>query len=462
MPEIHAGKKSKCKKCDAIIIIPKAPVVQLTSNALSLKSTTSDTSKSKADQIESLKHSNANNSSNQDSQDLNSNNKNSKVKESKEKTKECPACAELVSVKAISCKYCGQILKKNRALMYQPVDVSKVVILNILTLGIYHLFFLHRVFCEINRRGYTKISAGKSIGFFFIPFVNLAWVFIVWKEVGDFFEKEFSRARKKPPSVTLIKTWPIFFFISTLTCGLGSPFLIIFETIAFARTQRYLNNLPIISSEQFEKIKVQNKRPKPSGKAELSFILACSSIFLSFITAIPAIILAHLALKEIKNGDTIQNRKKVIVGLYISYFIILLSSLVAFNLYLKDSKERDLILRRELNKSQLISLKNLADLYETSNKKPIQSIEDILKLKQANINTITSPLSKIPYSYFPKRNVSEKNYKKWATNGKILFYEEIPDSGGLRMYLPVRGYPVTLLPEDSFQKLFNDEIQKYR
>ena len=439
VPDQHAGKKSKCAKCNAIIKIPVLDDFLETQKIPEIPAETKEkTKRSKAPAA---------------------------VEKEREPTKECPFCAKEISAKAKECEHCGEsisVSKRAKArnntrsiLKYQKVSHKTVIMYTLFTLGIYHLFFVHRVFKELKRRRLTSISPMRAVGFFFIPFFNLAWVFIVWHEIGNALEMESQNDKYQDTNFGLIRNWAIGFFINPFTLFLGTPILIIVMAIVFGKTQRVLNQLPDLTEEDLNR----QVEPAPSLYATFSFYFACVSLLFGLITGIPAILMGHLAVRDAKRGAP-KEKQKAFKSLVLAYGITIGMTLVWVFLESSHLSSADFQERKNQSIIQLQTINTYASLYEANFKKPIQSLEDILKLKEASSKAFTSPLSKLPYVFFPAKNVAPKNYNSWLEKGTILVYEEIPDSKGYRIYLG-KNHEVVEMPEAEFQALLKNEIKLY-
>jgi len=126
-----------------------------------------------------------------------------------QRTKKCRFCGEDIAVAATKCRYCGEWLQ--RVLDVPPPQIgikvvppASAVVFTIITLGIYQIFWLHRVFTELHARGSTETTPGKAVGFHFIPFFNLVWIFIVWKRLGDAIAREYVNARLPAPGTGVL------------------------------------------------------------------------------------------------------------------------------------------------------------------------------------------------------------------------------------------------------------------
>lgn len=241
VPDIHAGKNLKCKSCDAVVSIPKIPsenkqpvlsVKNNTANKLPQQPVNMPTQIPISEPIKKQEFK-----------------PNVYQEISTEQTKACPFCAEIIQSTDIKCKYCNEKLNadldSSNSKNYQSkkMEPSLVVLLYIITLGFYNLFFLYRVFNELNKRNYKKISAVNAVLFHFIPFYNIYWVIVVWGEIAYFFEKEFKKRKLPPPGVGLIRNIPVLMFLTLITFGLASIITLPLQLIAVANIQKYLNQL---------------------------------------------------------------------------------------------------------------------------------------------------------------------------------------------------------------------------
>jgi len=430
-----AGKNIKCKKCNAIGIIPKALNQQ--KNNSSAKSSDEAIKTSLAIQNSST----------------NVGGKKSITTKSNSQTYKCPSCLETNDINSMECEHCGEIFLQPDELKYRQVSESFVMLSTIITLGVYAIFFKYRIYKELYRRGLTVHTPAKVVGYFFIPFYNIIWTFIVWSDIGDALEKGYREGRLPVPKVGLIKYWHYWYILSILTAGLAIPFLLIANLMAFASTQRLLNNLPELTADQYTNVNQQKSHP--SRKDTLSLILACASIIFNIFTAIPAIIIGHSALNEIKKGDKIQNKKTTITALGISYLILLVSLIVS--LYSINGAELEQ--RRVTSTKQLKQIDKFIE-YQINFNKPVTPLDNMLKESHAQTNVNISPLSNMPYLYFPEMITVENKFNSWKQMGKILVYEQLPDKEGLRLYLGT-DHTVHSLPEAQFHILLNEEKRKF-
>ena len=117
----------------------------------------------------------------------------------------------------------------------------------LLTLGVYHLFWLYRVFKELHGRKATDLSPGKAVGALFLPFFNFAWVFVVWKRLGDAIRKAHAQAGLAQPATGVLWVAPVSvvaaFFLNIVAPFAGVLLAIVTLSLVLCIVQSQMNQL---------------------------------------------------------------------------------------------------------------------------------------------------------------------------------------------------------------------------
>ena len=79
----------------------------------------------------------------------------------------------------------------------------------VFTLNIYHIFWLYRVFKKLYMYNATETSPGEAVGFLFIPFFNLVWIFIIWSRLGKAISKAYLLSGLSEPSTEIVLLFPL-------------------------------------------------------------------------------------------------------------------------------------------------------------------------------------------------------------------------------------------------------------
>jgi Protein of unknown function (DUF2510) len=117
------------------------------------------------------------------------------------------------------------------------------VVLHILTLGIFSVFFFLSKHNSFPRVKPDDPSAGKAIGFMFIPFFNLYWQFVAWPRFVQRLNFQFRlRGRPSPVSDGLVTTTLILNLVSGLII-VTFPVVVVLSSILVGQSQSAVNTL---------------------------------------------------------------------------------------------------------------------------------------------------------------------------------------------------------------------------
>lgn len=185
----------------------------------------------------------------------------------------CRFCYGEVLVVAMKCRHCGEWLKATADAAFSSTQIKIVspintVIFTIVTLGIYHLFWLHRVFKELHSCGATQTTPGKAVGFLFIPLFNLWWIFAVWQRLGDAIAHEFTNTGLPQPAVGVVWLAPIASLLGVVE--LAAPPIILLRLILLpipiGKAQAWMNQLAASHAiNPKSQMEVANLPSKPLG-----------------------------------------------------------------------------------------------------------------------------------------------------------------------------------------------------
>ncbi len=102
-------------------------------------------------------------------------------------------------------------LKQNQLSSFNPVVA---IILTIVTFGIFPSIFYALKHGRLPRVKDNDPSAGKAVGFQFIPYFNIYWMFVVWPRLIDRINFQFRlRGRPSPISRSFVITTLILMFV---------------------------------------------------------------------------------------------------------------------------------------------------------------------------------------------------------------------------------------------------------
>ena len=150
----------------------------------------------------------------------------------------------------------------------QPFPVWLVGILNILTLGLFPLIHFGMLHDRLPRATHNDPSGGKAIGFTFIPYFNLYWVFFNSLRLSDRLNLQF-RLRGMPDRAPrgMMLTACIFGVIPYVNFLIGLP---IMWTIAVCMLQSSVNRVAALGptswdANTYSPPQVGNFPPLPPG-----------------------------------------------------------------------------------------------------------------------------------------------------------------------------------------------------
>jgi ribosomal protein L40E len=170
----------------------------------------------------------------------------------------CRFCGGEIPATASKCRHCGEWLHAPANTGFSNTEIktvppSNAVIFTIITLGIYQLFWLHRIFKELHSRGATQTTPGQAVGFLFIPFFNLGWIFVVWKRLGDAVVREYANAGLPLPTTAVVWLAPI-----AVLLGVAELFFLpivvlrlILLPISIGNAQAWMNHLAALPGRSF-------------------------------------------------------------------------------------------------------------------------------------------------------------------------------------------------------------------
>jgi hypothetical protein len=111
-------------------------------------------------------------------------------------TKKCPFCAEEILSNAVKCKHCGEWLnresiveQKTQSIMQQYSNAQapwRLVLLSILTFGIYELYWFYRNWKHLKIHKSLDISPGwRTVGLL-VPIYNIVLIYGQFRDIRDY------------------------------------------------------------------------------------------------------------------------------------------------------------------------------------------------------------------------------------------------------------------------------------
>lgn len=184
-------------------------------------------------------------------------------------TRPCPFCGEEILLVAQKCKHCGEWLygshvvrppgigqlrnvggPTTRIWPIKTVPVWNIPFFLFLTLNLYWLFWLYRTVRELHDRDAIEITPGKAVGFGFIPFYNLLWIFILWGKIGKALSQITLQNKLPQPAIGVVWLAPIGLLIGFI-CDLVVPFTgtllnIVMLSIVLCTVQSNMNQIAYV------------------------------------------------------------------------------------------------------------------------------------------------------------------------------------------------------------------------
>jgi len=118
-------------------------------------------------------------------------------------------------------------------------DTAGAVVLGIVTLNIFAVIFHGLKFSRLPRVRADDFTAGKAIGFLFIPFFNFHWIFVFWTRLAQRINFQFKLRNQPPPVSEGLGVAVAVLTILSLIPGLGIATAIV----------NWLILIPILSSQ---------------------------------------------------------------------------------------------------------------------------------------------------------------------------------------------------------------------
>lgn len=169
-----------------------------------------------------------------------------------EQKQACPHCGESILAVAKKCRHCGEWLEqgKRSSQARAPISVNPVWVIPFLllvTLGIYWVFWLHRVFKELHARGLTEVDPGTAVGWLFVPGYNVYWLYAVFAELQKAITRAYEFHRQPMPPTGLVWVMPVVWLpasiVSAFTAGAGIPFSLGAASLTLCFVQSWMNKL---------------------------------------------------------------------------------------------------------------------------------------------------------------------------------------------------------------------------
>lgn len=118
---------------------------------------------------------------------------------------------------------------------------------------VYNFLLLAKMWGAI-QDGYTEISVGKAIGFLFIPFFSIYWIFKVWGGFPTEYNRYIERHNLAVPPLSsgVFVAFPIVVLLSAIYIGLiALPFVMIAVTMKVCDAVNALENASLAKNNNF-------------------------------------------------------------------------------------------------------------------------------------------------------------------------------------------------------------------
>lgn len=146
---------------------------------------------------------------------------------------------------------------------------------------IYNFAILAKMWGAI-QDGQTPISAGKAIGFLFIPFFNIYWIFVAWGSFPTHYNNFIERRQLNAPRLTsgVFSLFPIMILLAGIFVLPLLAMPLVF-TFVIARTCEAVNELKAATEEkQSGVVQRERREPKPKSKFIPAAVAAAVIVFL--------------------------------------------------------------------------------------------------------------------------------------------------------------------------------------
>jgi len=120
-------------------------------------------------------------------------------------SRRCFHCGEPNPSDGLYCFRCGRPLSLGGPL--QPFSVGLLVFLHYITLGIFSEIWLNLYHGKMPKRRPDDPSAGRAVGFLFIPFYGLYWIFFTHLRLCDRLNQERAQAGLVPNAPRSLALW---------------------------------------------------------------------------------------------------------------------------------------------------------------------------------------------------------------------------------------------------------------